>query len=171
MARTTTPKRTAQRKPAPARGVERTLWERFKAEPAAIESLCAAVKSGTTLTAFARKHGVVLSTLLDWIAADPDRSARARDARTAGALAHEERAEEVLLSARNPLELAKAKELAHHLRWRASKADPRQFGEKLDLTSGDKPLRSATDAEILSRLAAFGVQAAITPKGPDADAA
>ena len=39
-------------------------------------------------------------------------------------------------NAGDPFELAKAKEAAHHYRWQASKANPKGYGDKLDLTHG-----------------------------------
>ena len=43
-------------------------------------------------------------------------------------------AEAELRNASDPFELARARELASHYRWKASKADPGQFGDKLETT-------------------------------------
>lgn len=70
---------------------------------------------------------------MKWIAHDRDRSARGRGARTYAAVLWDERAIEVLERAANSLELAKARELAHHYRWRASKVAPKMYGDKVAL--------------------------------------
>ena len=48
----------------------------------------------------------------------------------------DDRAEAVLRDASDLFELAKAKELAHHYRWRASKIAPRDYGDRTVL-AGD----------------------------------
>jgi hypothetical protein len=98
-----------------------------------IDGLCRRLKAGETLTAIAADIGLKsTATLLDWIASDPDRSARAREARIAASVMYDEQAQKAILDAADSFELAKAKELAHHLRWRASKIDPRNYGDKTE---------------------------------------
>jgi hypothetical protein len=118
-----------------------TPWQAWTANTASINVLCSRIVDGETLTAIARSLGTGVSTLADWIAADPARSARAREARTAAAASYEEQALEAIRAAADPFELAKAKEEAHHLRWKASKANPRAYGDKLALGGDeDSPL-------------------------------
>jgi hypothetical protein len=44
---------------------------------------------------------------------------------------YDEMAVEVVVEAADPFELAKAKELAVHYRWRAKAANPRKYGDKV----------------------------------------
>lgn len=76
--------------------------------------------------------GVGAASLARWIAADPERPARVREARIAAARFYEERAGQVIEEADDQFSLAKAKELAHHYRWKASKASPKEFGDKVE---------------------------------------
>ena len=89
-----------------------------------IDWVCERIGDECTLTAIAKEAGVVTSALLDWINANAERSARARAARAQMAAVWDERATEVIAAATNTFELAKARELAHHYRWRASKISP-----------------------------------------------
>ena len=69
--------------------------------------------------------------------------ARVRDALEISAQTYEEKAEIVLLDAEaSTYEIQRARELAHHYRWKASKRNPRKYGDKLDMTSGNEPLKS-----------------------------
>lgn len=82
------------------------------------------------LTEIARDAGVAVSTLTLWISNCPERVARVREARRLAADAWVERAEQVVLAATNGFELQRARELAHHYRWKASKISP-QFNDKV----------------------------------------
>ena len=62
--------------------------------------------------------------------AQPQHSARVTDALAATAEYWDQVAVEGLASATNMFELAKARELAHHYRWRASKICPKLYGDK-----------------------------------------
>ena len=95
------------------------------------DRVVADLAEGSSLTDLARGICVSKGVLLTWIAADPDRSARAREARTHAARLWDEKAIEVIELAGDPFELSRAKELAHHYRWRASKTAPREYGEKI----------------------------------------
>lgn len=83
-----------------------------------------------TLSQIAQEADVALSTLIGWIASDTERSARIRDARRLAAEAWVEKAEQIVADAKNNFELQKARELAHHYRWRASKISP-QYNDKV----------------------------------------
>lgn len=96
-----------------------------------IDAVCEAVADGKTLTAIAQDVGVSIGSLSAWLDADPERSARAREARKATARMWDEKAEQRLDSAADPFELAKARELASHFRWRASKIAPGDYGDRL----------------------------------------
>jgi hypothetical protein len=69
-----------------------------------------------------------------WIADDEGRSARARESRIIAASAYADLALKELRAVDNPLSLGKAREIASHYRWQASKASPKEYGDKLDLS-------------------------------------
>lgn len=94
---------------------------------------------GKPMRHIADEAGVSFGSLSVWIATDPDRSARAREARIHAARIWDEKAVAVIEDARDPFELSQAKELAHHYRWRASKTAPRDYGDKVtaELTGAD----------------------------------
>ena len=70
--------------------------------------------------------------------------------------AFEERAEQELRSARTPFQLAKARELAAHWRWRAKAVNPRQYGERVDMNT-TMTVREVSDSELIAKMAEFGV--------------
>ena len=56
-----------------------------------------------------------------------------REARIAAARTFDEMAEAELRGATDPFGLAEARELASHYRWKASKSNPREYGDKLEI--------------------------------------
>lgn len=96
-----------------------------------IDWLCDKLSAGESQRAISAELGIGIATLGRWIAADPERSARAREARIVAARAFDEMAEQVLTDAEDAFGLAKARELASHYRWKASKANPREYGDKV----------------------------------------
>lgn len=96
-----------------------------------IEAVECALIERKTLTEIARDVGVSLGSLWVWLDGDLDRSARAREARAKTAAIWDDEATRVIEQAGDQFELAKAKELAHHYRWRASKIAPREYGDKV----------------------------------------
>lgn len=117
-----------------------------------IDAVCARLMSGDSQRAIADDAGVGLMTLVDWIAADPVRSARAREARIAAARQFDEKAEYELRAATDPFTLAKARELAQHYRWKASKASPKEYGDKIEIDQ-KTTLVDLTDEQLDARLA------------------
>jgi transposase-like protein len=131
-----------------------------------LDAVCDALAAGTTLTGLAGELGVGKATLLRWVD-HPDRFARVREARRAAAKMWDEKAEQVLQDAADPFQLAKARELAQHYRWRATKIAPAEYGDRLELDhktpppapidlSGLSPefkaeLRSVCEAQISAR--------------------
>lgn len=83
------------------------------------------------MTAIAQEVGVTTGQLSQWIAGDDKHSARAREARIHAARIWDEKALEVIEKALDPFELQRARELAQHYRWRASKTAPKDYGDKL----------------------------------------
>lgn len=102
-----------------------------------IDALCERIIGGESMTAIAESAGSSAPVLVAWIAADAERSARAREARTLSARLWDEKAEAEIRQASDVFELSRAKELAHHYRWRGSKIAPKEYGDKLEL-AGDK---------------------------------
>ena len=98
-----------------------------------VDALCDRLCAGESQTAIADSLKVGIATLSRWMAADPERSARVREARIAAARTFDEMAEAELRGATNPFGLAKARELASHYRWKASKLNPREYGDKLEI--------------------------------------
>jgi len=113
------------------------------------EQILERIEDGESLASIAASKGKVRSMLSKWIAADENRSARARTSRELAASAWDEKAESGIAEATDPFDLAKAKELAHHYRWRSSKISPAQYGDKLDMNvkgSMAVTLQSSDDA-------------------------
>lgn len=102
-----------------------------------IDAICQMILDGVMITQIAEKLGVGKATLLSWIAADTDRSARAREARSLSAVLYEEKAQRGIEEACDMFELSKAKEMAHHFRWKAAKINPRDYGEKQQIELND----------------------------------
>lgn len=131
------------------------------------DGLCDKLIAGQPQTAIAREIGVSPATLCLWIAADPKRSARAREARIIAAGTYADKAELVLTDAADPFELAKARELASHYRWRASKASPKEFGDKIEIEQ-NTTVRDLTDEAIDARLAALDAKRKTDASSTDA---
>lgn len=112
----------------------RPMTQAEKLDAYGIDKFCEEVIGGKMMTRIAEEVGVSLALLLAWLQADPDRSVRAREARKLSAASHEELAQRAIEEAKDPFELSRAKELAHHFRWKASKIDPAKFGDKLEAT-------------------------------------
>lgn len=110
-------------KPAPGRAP--------KTAHLSIDAICDAICETKSMRQIAEELNVSLPRLLDWIEEDAERLARAREARRRTALLWEERAEAVLAQAGDNFELQKARELAHHYRWRAKVIAPREYGDKV----------------------------------------
>lgn len=106
---------------------------RAKLDSYGIDGVCNAICNEKPLTTLADEIGVSIGSLLMWIEADPERSARAREARIVMARRWDEKSEEILTRAEDDFALKKAKELSHHYRWRASKIAPRDYGDKTTL--------------------------------------
>jgi len=122
-----------------------------------VAALCARISAGESQKSISVSLGVAASSLCEWIAADTERSARVREARIASARHWDEQAEAVLIDAdaNLPGSIAKARELASHYRWRASKYAPRDYGDKLDITA-QVTTQSLTDEQLMERAAALG---------------
>ena len=87
----------------------------------------------------AAKFDVTLSKLVRFLA-KTENAALVSEGLQFSADQYADKAEQVLKDAESDsVEISRARELAQHYRWKASKRNPRRFGDKLDLTSdGDK---------------------------------
>ncbi len=113
-----------------------------------------------SLQSIADKWGCTKLQLQRWIDASPERAARCREARKAAADFCDREAERVLRALKpdsTGAEIAKARELASHLRWRARVRDPAAYGEKFTVEQRVIPAdpQQMSDAE-LDRLIAMG---------------
>jgi len=87
---------------------------------------------------------VPLSTLHDFTSKS-EHSARVREALDYSADSFSDKAEAVLIEAESlPTEIQRARELAQHYRWKASKRSPKRFGDKVDITSAGKEIKTVT---------------------------
>lgn len=89
------------------------------------------ISNGIALTNIAGFIGISPGNLSDWIARNEECSARAREARVYAARIWDEKAVSEIEMATDPFTLSRAKELAHHYRWRASKTAPKDYGDKV----------------------------------------
>lgn len=118
-----------------------------------IENVCDEIMNGLSLTSLAKKVGVVPASLLSWIASDVERSARVRDCRAQMAKIWDEKALDEIKMAKDDFELRKAKEAAHHYRWRASAIGCDEYGDKVQLKhSGEMNLSQQSDEQLSKRL-------------------
>ena len=128
--KTAAPKvKTVRATPAPAQD---------KCECFGIEAICAMILQDVTQGDIAAEIGVSPAVLSAWLAASPERSARVRASREQSAQACDDKAEGVLLALRDdssPAAVTRARELASHYRWRAKVRNPRDFGDKQEVTA------------------------------------
>ncbi len=96
-------------------------------EATGIEAICARLIDGASFDEIAREHGVTHSALSQWLGSEPNRSARALAARAQAAELWDRKGEEVIRQAADPFEMSRAKELAHHYRWRAAKVAAKTY--------------------------------------------
>jgi hypothetical protein len=121
----TTPTPPARKKPGPPPVAQNKL------NAYGIDAVCSDIVNGESLRGIAGRLQVDPSTLIWWIEEDPQRSARARSARVLSARLWDQKAEEVIATAPDRFALEKARELAHHYRWRAKAIAPRDYGDRV----------------------------------------
>lgn len=114
-----------------------------------IDVFCEKIMGGMMMLDVAKEAGVTHATLMKWLAADGERSARAREARIISAGAYDAKATRGIEEAGDAFELAKAKEMAHHYRWRASKIAPSDYGDKVQIggASDLPPVKSSVEID------------------------
>lgn len=95
-----------------------------------VEALCDELMSGGSIGSVSRRVGVTTASVLRWIDLDPDRATTVHNARVKAATIWDELAEDRIIRSVDQFELAKARELAHHYRWRAKCMSPRLYGDR-----------------------------------------
>ena len=116
-----------------------------------VDWLCEEIIGGRSFRDIAKQLDMNVSTLTRW-AAKPEHEARVRAARVASAQAFDEMALEGILNAKSKIALGRAKEAAHHLRWRASNVNPGDYGDKLRVDS-NVSFTNLSEAELARRAA------------------
>lgn len=94
------------------------------------DEILSRIESGESISQISESVGHNRSRLHRWLDENPERSARAVLSRRISAAAYDDLAESCIQKASNAFQLAKAKDLAHHYRWRASKISP-DYSEKI----------------------------------------
>lgn len=122
-----------------------------------IEAFCDKLIDGQSYTIIAKELGIGKSSIARWLAADAERSARAREALILSAATEADKAEAVLLghvkgAGDMALDPATKRELAFHYRWLARVRNPRDYGEKLQVDS-NHTIVNLSDEEIARRAA------------------
>lgn len=163
---------------------------------AGIETICADIEEGLSLRAIAANLGISVGPLLHWVNADPERLHAYLRARQVAADGYADLAQQAIeecdgivkfgrgegfppvLSVDPDLlkaQIAKAKELAAHYRWKSAVVDPRRYGSKLELSGKvglqalDDEALAAKERELLDKLAEVERQAlaaAAIPREP-----
>ncbi|NYD88765.1 terminase small subunit-like protein [Sphingomonas melonis] len=90
-------------------------------------------------------------TVERWQNEDTDFAAAIARAREAG---YDRRAENAVDAAKSASDPQKGRLAFDAERWYLSKLAPRRYGDKLDLTSGNEPLRQLSDEDLDKRIAA-----------------
>lgn len=136
-----------------------------KLDTMGLDAVCERIERGESVGQFADALGMDRSTTWRWINADAQRSTRVKESLRSSAHGYADKAERVLLDlkeAATQAEITRARELASHYRWCASKRDPGVFGDKLDLNHSGKI--EMTDDQVNNRvgllLAKLGLNAA-----------
>ena len=96
-----------------------------------VDKFCDLIESGQSQAEIARNLGIEKAVVTRWLAAEDQRSARAREARANSAESLYEMAHQNILAASDVFELSKAKEEAQHLRKWAGIRNPREYGDKV----------------------------------------
>jgi hypothetical protein len=101
-------------------------------------SIADRIASGESYREIAADVGCSLGRFAHWIDETPERSAAHARAREISAIACDDEALAVVKEAADPFELAKAKELAVHYRWRSRVSDPKRYGDRQEVNVSGK---------------------------------
>ncbi len=100
-----------------------------------IDDIIECIIQGDTYAVMAKTFDVSLGLLHEFLTKG-EHSARVLAAMRQSAKSYADKAEQVLKDAEATREeIMRARELAQHYRWAASKRNPKEYGDKLDLTS------------------------------------
>lgn len=102
-----------------------------KIDAVGLEAIVSMLLDGRYLRQIAEDIGVSKHALLDWIAAEEDRSQACARAREEASEHWDEESQRVIEEAADDFALEKAKQLAVHYRWRAKAIAPRKYGDKV----------------------------------------
>lgn len=119
-----------------------------------IEALCDMMREGLSYARIGQKLKMPGTRVWKWIQADEERQMLARDALQQSADAADAMAEQVLLAIKkgaSGAEISRARELAQHYRWRASKRNPRVYGERVEV-DGAIGVAALTEQQVDERL-------------------
>lgn len=116
-----------------------------------IDWVCDQIIEGKSMRLICRELKIGIASLARWIAGNPMREARVAAARQTSADAFAEKAETVLVEAKTKIEISRARELASHYRWMASKTNPKRFGERLEVEQ-HTTVTDLSDAELDAKL-------------------
>lgn len=135
---------------------QKTVEIRSVIDEYGLDQICRDIQGGMMLSQVCEAIGppVNIFNLTTWLNVDKNRATKVRDARSLAAVVYEEMAFTALTEAKNDFKLAKAKELASHLRWRAARTNPRDYGDKsqLDISDTRAPM---TQSQVDEKLAAL----------------
>lgn len=104
-----------------------------------IDEIIEAIIDGKTYRDISKKYNVGLTTLHRFLS-KKEHSARTRDALDYSASTYADKAEKVLEEIKkgsNGIEMARARELAQHYRWKAGKRSPKKYGERQQIDVND----------------------------------
>ncbi|MCX7689087.1 MAG: hypothetical protein N2045_14075 [Fimbriimonadales bacterium] len=115
-----------------------------------IEAICGMIAGGATMRDIAAELGVEVASLSTFLAR-PENRQMVRAARQAAADVLADSMLSKIESARDPFDLAKVKEYAHHVRWLARAYAPEKYGEHVNVNT-ETDMRSIPDAVLLARI-------------------
>lgn len=154
------------KKPAAKKPVKKVVVkkgeQRSRLEMIGDDAFCERVVKGESVGEIADSLDMARQTVWNWIEADVGRSARVRKCLESSAHAYDEMACQVLKDLKSDstqADVSRARELASHYRWRASKRNPKTYGDKLDLNHSGKI--DLTDEQVQTRLALLLAKAGV----------
>lgn len=123
-----------------------------------IDAIVEMILDGHSLRTIAKAADASVGRLVAWIAAEDERSKRIQFARQLAADIYADKAQDALEDAKGTkIEIARARELAQHFRWKASMSNPRRFGTKVELNA-TVGLHTLSEEELDAQAAALKAQ-------------
>lgn len=109
--------------------VKEIAWKKF--DIYGIDRVCDSLIQGVSLNKIAKEFESDHAQLCQWVESDKSRSEKVKEARRISARHWDEHAEWRVDSAKDMFELAKARELAVHYRWRAKMVAPKDYADRV----------------------------------------